>query len=124
MCLYKIHMQYTILGTPRLISSAFWLVCVSILSLLAVVHMCFHLFFSGSLLLAPPAPLPLQMSRHTVDPTLMLVTQLLNMTLSVVLFIREAQETQEYQELLENQGNQENQETQYVLNEKTEIMVT
>lgn len=39
-------------------------------------------------------------------------------------FVRETLEIQVYQELLENQGNQENQETQYVLNNKTPIMVT
>lgn len=62
-CQYKMHMHYTILSAPRLISSASWLVCVCvcvyILALLAGRHVCFHHpLFSvlGSLCFcAPPA---------------------------------------------------------------------
>lgn len=73
MCQYRFLVQRTILSTPRLISSSCWLACVwmcvcereCILSLLGVVHVCFHFFFSGSLPHAPTTrPLQRSKSQH------------------------------------------------------------
>lgn len=119
-------MHYTILSAPRLISSAWWLVCKSMCVCARIISL--HVFFSISLAVCATCRCQGSQLRACYitlnrERELNIVfTLLIKITLSF--FFREALEIQVYQELLENQGNQEIQETQYVLNNQTQIMVT